>query len=152
MPDLETRTHDGGATELEPRTASGEPSVAELIAQVSNQTSRLVRDEVKLAKTELSATVKHAGVGVGLFGGAGVFALLALGTLVATAVLALALVLAPWLAALIVAVVLFVLAAVVALVGKKQVASATPPAPERAIDNVKKDVQQVKEGAAHGNS
>jgi flagellar basal body-associated protein FliL len=51
-----------------------------------------------------------------------------------------------WLAALIVTVVLFAIAGVVALVGKKQVAQATPAAPERTIDNVKQDIATVKGG------
>lgn len=117
-------------------------SLGELIGQLSEQTSRLVRDEVALAKTELQSTVKHVGVGAGLFGGAGVFALLGLTTLVGAAVAALALVLDVWLAALIVAVVLFAVAGVSALIGKKQIGQAGPP--ERAISSVKQDIAEVK--------
>jgi uncharacterized membrane protein YqjE len=120
-----------------------DPSLAELVSQLTEQTSRLVRDEVELAKTELSASAKHVGIGAGLFGGAGLFAFLGLSTLVAAAVAALALVVDVWLAALIVAVVLFVIAGIGALVGKKQVDQAGPP--ERTIENVKKDVAEIKE-------
>lgn len=126
-----------------------EPSVGELFGELSEQTSRLVRDEVKLAKTELQDTVKHAGIGVGLFGGAGLFGFLGLVVLIAAAVLGLALVLPEWLAALLVAAILFVIAAIAALLGKKQVSSAAPPAPERAIENLKKDIAEVKEHPSH---
>jgi uncharacterized membrane protein YqjE len=120
-----------------------DPSLGELVGQLSEQSSRLVRDELALAKIELQASVKHAGIGAGLFGGAGVFALLGLVTLAASAVAALSLVLDVWLAALIVAVVMFVIAGIAALVGKKHVSEAGPP--EMAIENVKKDIAEVKE-------
>jgi hypothetical protein len=64
-------------------------------------------------------------------------------------VLALALVLPAWLSALIVAVVLFAIAGVVALMGKKQVAQATPVKPERTVENVQRDVETVKGGGTH---
>lgn len=117
-------------------------SLGELIGQLSEHTSRLVRDEVALAKTELQSSVKHVGVGAGLFGGAGILVLLGLTTLVGAAVAALALVLDVWLAALIVAVVLFAVAGVSALVGKKQIGQAGPP--ERAISSIKQDIADVK--------
>jgi uncharacterized membrane protein YqjE len=120
-----------------------DPSLGELVRQLTEQTSRLLRDEVQLAKTELKESAKHAGAGAGLFGGAGLFALLGLATLVAAAVAALSLVFEVWLAALIVSGALFVVAAVAGLVGKKQVDEAGPP--ERAIENVKKDISEVKE-------
>ncbi len=70
-------------------------------------------------------------------------------TFVATAVIALDLVLALWLSALIVVVVLFAIAAVAALIGKKKISQATPAAPERTIENVKRDVAAVKEHDHH---
>ena len=121
---------------------ASESSLGELVGQLSEQTSRLVRDEVALAKVELQASAKHVGVGAGLFGGAGLFALLGLATLVGAGVAALALVLDVWLAALIVAVVLFAIAGISALIGKKQIGQAG--APERAIKSVKQDIAEVK--------
>ena len=81
-------------------------SAAELVKQLSEQTSRLVHHEVELAKAELSEKGKRAGIGAGMFGGAGVFGLYALGALIAAAIAALATAVATWLAALILAVVL----------------------------------------------
>lgn len=118
-----------------------DPSLSELVGQLTEQTSRLVRDEVSLAKLELQASAKHAGIGIGLFGGAGLFALLGLVTLIGASVAALSLVLDVWLSALIVAAILFVIAAAAGLMGKKQVGEAG--APEQAITNVKADVAAV---------
>src|SRR5690348_10718686 len=84
-----------------------EASTAELVRLAADQVSRLVRDELQLARMEMSVKARRFGVGAGLFGTAGVVALYGLGVLIATAVLALALVLPAWLAALIVAVALF---------------------------------------------
>ena len=147
---------DTGATSVSATTSSTatgapgstEPTTGELINRLTEQTTQLVRSELQLAKTEMTEKAKHAGVGVGLFGGAGIIALYGLGTLIATIILALSTFLDPWLAALIVTVVLFVIAGIAALLGKKQVSQATPAAPEKTIDNVKRDVETVKEGAS----
>ncbi|MEP6815335.1 MAG: phage holin family protein [Marmoricola sp.] len=128
-----------------------DPTVGQLVSQLSEQTSRLVRDELALAKVELKNTAKHAGLGAGLFGAAGVLALFGLAAMIATTIIALALLLPWWLAALVVAVVLFAAAAVAALVGKKQVKRVSPT-PERTIENVKRDVAQVKESRQHDHS
>src|SRR5689334_20786838 len=96
-------------------TQPSEASMAELVKQLSDQTSRLARQEVELAKAELSVKGKRAGIGAGMFGGAGVFGFYALGALTATAILALATAVTAWLAALIVAVVLGGIAGVLAL-------------------------------------
>ncbi len=88
----------------EPAPPPGQASVAQLVSQLTEQTSRLVRDEVELAKVELTSKAKQAGMGAGLFSAAGLLALYGFGALVATAILALALVMDAWLAALVVAV------------------------------------------------
>ncbi|HWS35050.1 MAG TPA: phage holin family protein [Actinoplanes sp.] len=121
-----------------------EQSTAELVQRASEQLSRLVRDEITLAKAELAEKGKRAGIGAGLFGGAGVLAMYGVGAAIATGVIALDLVLPLWLAALTVTVVLFVVAGVLALLGKKQVSKAVPPEPSAAIESVKADVDEVK--------
>lgn len=115
-----------------------------VVHRLSEQIPELVRSELRLAQAELSEKGKHAGVGIGMFGGAGVLALYGVAGLLTTAVIALDLVLPLWLAALLVSVVVLVVAGVAALLGKKQVTQATPPAPERAIAGVKQDVKAVK--------
>lgn len=124
-------------------------STGELIAQLSEQTSTLVRDEIRLAQAELSAKVKHTGIGLGMFGAGGLFAFFAMAAAIATAIVALALVLPLWLAALIITVLLFAIAGIMALVGKKQVKQAGSFKPERAMANLKRDVTEVKEHAGH---
>ncbi len=123
-------------------------STGQLVTQLTEQISHLVRDEARLAQAEVTQKAKRLGIGAGLFGGAGLFAFLGLCVLVATGVLALDLVLAAWLAALIVAVVLFVLAGVLALIGKKDVEKASPPVPTQAIAGVQADIAAVKQGLA----
>ena len=95
-----------------------EQPVSELVKQLSEQTARLARQEVELAKAELVVKGKRAGIGAGMFGGAGICGLYAAGALTAAAVLALATAVTAWLAALIVGVALAALAGVLALQGK----------------------------------
>jgi hypothetical protein len=123
---------------------ASQESVSELVKQLSDQTSRLARLEVELAKAELTAKGKQAGIGAGMFGGAGIFGLYAVGALTATAILALATAVAAWLAALIVTVVLGCVAGALALQGKNKVQQASPPVPEQATESVKEDVQWAK--------
>ncbi len=125
------------------RTPPGDPSAAELVKQVTEQTQRLIRQELALARLELSDSVKHAGIGAGMLAGAGLLAFLGVGTLIAVLVLALATALEPWLAALIVAGGLLALAGLLALLGKGQLAQATPAMPNQTIESVKADVEVV---------
>jgi MFS family permease len=129
---------------------ANEASASELVKQLSEQTSRLVRQEVELAKTELAIKGKRAGIGAGMFGGAGVVGLYAVGALVTAAIAALATAMDTWLAALIVGVVLAAVAGVVALTGKKKVQEAMPPVPEDSVESVKEDVQWTKTRAQQG--
>ncbi|GAA1534197.1 phage holin family protein [Kribbella lupini] len=125
------------------RTAPDEP-VGALVAQLTNDVSRLVRDELQLAKAELKDKGKEAGLGVGLFGGAGAFAFYGLGALIATAIIGLSYAVPAWLAALIVTLLLFAIAGVAALLGKRHVSQATPPVPERAVHGVHDDLEALK--------
>ena len=129
---------------------STDASTADLLRQLSEQTTRLVRQEVELAKAEVSEKGKRAGIGAGMFGGAGIFALYAFGALTAAIIAALSLAIATWLAALIVAVVYGAVAAVLALTGRTKVQQAMPPVPQDSVDSVKEDVQWTKTRAQQG--
>jgi membrane protein len=118
--------------------------MGELVKQLSEQTSRLVRAEVELAKAELAQKGKQAGIGAGMFGGAGIFGVYGFGALTAAIIAVLATAMATWLAALIVAVVYFAIAGVAALMGKNRVRQAGPPVPEEAIATTKADVDVTK--------
>jgi uncharacterized membrane protein YqjE len=132
-------------------TDSDQP-VGELLRELSQQTTTLVRQELELAKLELTEKGKRAGIGVGMFGGAGVVGLYAVGALTACLILALATAMTAWLAALIVAVVYGAVAGVLALSGKSKVQQAAPPVPEQATESVKEDVQWTKTRAKQGRS
>ena len=126
----------------------GDQSVSDLVKQLSEQTATLVRQEMKLAQTELQEKGKKAGIGAGMFGAGGLVAFFGAACLIAAAVLALATAVDhSWLAALIVGVVLLAVAGVAALMGKKQIEEATPPAPEQAVQSMKRDVDTVKRRA-----
>jgi uncharacterized membrane protein YqjE len=125
-------------------------SVAELVKQLSEQTSALARQEIELAKVELTQKGKSAAFGAGMFGGAGVVGLYAVGAFVAAAILGLATAVDAWLAALIVGVVLAAVGGILVLTGRNKVQEATPPAPEGAIETTKEDVDVVKERVKEG--
>ncbi len=135
-------------TDGRPTTTTTDASTGQLLAQVTAQATELVRNEIRLAQAEMTDKAKHAGLGVGMFGGAGLVALYGVAALLATVILALAVVLPPWLAALIVALVLFAVAGITALVGKKHVQQATPAAPQQAMAGVQHDVEVLKGGGA----
>lgn len=124
--------------------AETERSAGELMRELSEQTSRLVRQELELARLEVTEKGKRAGIGAGMFGGAGALGFYALGALTAAAVLALATAVTAWLAALIVAAVYGLIAGGLALSGKAKVQQATPPIPEQAAESVKEDVQWAR--------
>ena len=127
-----------------------ERSIGELLTQLSQETTTLVRQELELAKAELTEKGKEAGKGAGMFGGAGLLGLLAAGALTACFIAALDTAMPLWLAALIVAVVYGAVAGVLALQGRNRVKRATPPVPEQTIDSTKEDVAWAKTRARSG--
>jgi hypothetical protein len=122
----------------EPDPRLRDQTMGELFKDLSNDLSTLMRQELKLAQVEMTEKGKRA------FGGAGVLALAALGTLSACLIAALAEAMEVWLAALIVTVLYAAVAGVLALKGKQRVAHAGTPVPEQTIDTVKEDVQWAK--------
>jgi Putative Actinobacterial Holin-X, holin superfamily III len=122
-------------------------SIGELVKQLSEQTSALARKEVQLAKAEMALKGKRLGLGAGAFGGAGLFAVFALGVFSSALVLLLATAIEAWVAALVVAGIYAVIAGILALTGKKKVKQATPPVPEQAIESTKTDVSEAKRRA-----
>jgi uncharacterized membrane protein YqjE len=126
------------------RPTDDERSVGELVQQLSSQTSALIRQEMRLAQAELQEKGKRAGLGAGMFGGAGLVALYGVGALIAAAIMVLGTALEPWLAAVIVGVVLLAVGGLLALIGKRQVRQATPAKPEQALESVQRDIDEVK--------
>jgi uncharacterized membrane protein YqjE len=134
-------------------TANGESnelrqhSTGDLVKQLSEQTTTLVRKEIELAKVELAAKGKVAGEGAGMFGGAAVVGLLALGALTVVIIALLDKAMDLWVAALIVSLVYGAIAAILALTGRDRVKAGMPPAPEQTVETVKEDVQWAKNQA-----
>jgi uncharacterized membrane protein YqjE len=127
-----------------------EQSTGDLLKQLSDHTTTLVKQEIDLAKAELAEKGKKAGAGAGMFGGAGLFALFAFAAVTTCIIAALESPLSLWLAALIVAVVYAAIAGVLALQGRNKVREAGPPVPEQAIESSKEDLEWAKTRAKSG--
>jgi MFS family permease len=140
--------HSGASRAATPPPDPGTASTADLIGSLTEQITTLVRDEVRLAQAEVTQKAKRLGLGAGLFGGAGLVAVLGLGAVVTAVVLGIATALPGWVAALVVAAVLFLVAGVLALLGKRDVQRATPPLPTQAIEGLEADVAAVEQGVS----
>lgn len=125
--------------------AEREQSTGELVKQLSEQVSLLVRDELKMARLELNRKGKQAGLGVGMFGASGLGALYGVACLLAAAIIAISGEVRAWLAALIVGLALLVASGIAALLGRARLRRATPPVPQQAVEGAKADVEEVKE-------
>jgi MFS family permease len=121
-----------------------ERPVGELVKQLADQTSTLVRQEIDLARAELTAKGREAGKGAGLFAAAAVVGLLAAGALTAFLIMLLDGALANWLSALVVGVVFAAIAGALAMAGRNRMKRATPPVPEQTLETVKEDVKWAK--------
>jgi hypothetical protein len=121
-----------------------ERSIGELFSKLSNETSTLIRQEMELARAELTEKGREAGKSAGLFGGAGAVGLLGAGALTAGVILLLDLAIAGWLAAILVGLVYVAVAGFLALQGRDRIQRATPPVPEQTVDTVKEDVEWAK--------
>ena len=119
-------------------------STAELVKELSREVSQLVREEIALAKAEMTEKGKQAGVGAGMLSGAAVLGLAAVGGSMAFLILALDSWMPGWLAALIVTVVYAAAAAVLALRGGSGSGTQLRPVPTQTIESVKEDVQWAK--------
>jgi uncharacterized membrane protein YqjE len=124
--------------------------VGDLVKELSGQVSVLMHQEIELARTEATEKAKKAGVGAGMLGGAGVAALLMLGSLTAFLILALALVIPDWAAALCVTAVWSGVAGFLALRGRERVRQVGAPVPEKTVETMKEDVEWLKDPTRSG--
>ncbi|MBV9470747.1 MAG: phage holin family protein [Abitibacteriaceae bacterium] len=123
--------------------AKQEKSLGELFSDLSQGLSNLMRQEVQLAKTEITQKVASAGKNIGFLVAAGVLAFVGFEALIAAAIIALALVLAPWLAAVIVGLALMIVSGILAFVGISSFKK-TNMAPQETIETLKEDAQWAK--------
>jgi len=129
---------------------SQERTIGQLIAQVTEDISVIVRTELQMAKTEISSQLGIAGKGIGMLVGAGVIALYGLGLLfLALAFVLVAVGLPIWAGLLIVAVVLFIVTAVLALLGRKALKQVNPR-PDRAIAGAQETIATLKSAGSSG--
>lgn len=137
-------TQEIGSDGAPSKIAVEEKSTAELLKDLASQTTTLVHQEIELAKAELTVKGKRLGMGAGLFGGAGLLGVLALGAFVTAAIAAVSVALPVWAAGLIVGAALSIVAGVLALTGTSEAHRGTPPIPEQAVRSTKEDVAWLK--------
>lgn len=134
---------DGGSTRPDETATVTEQSTAQLVQHASDQMSRLIREELALARAELADKGRRTGFGAGLLGGGGLVALYGIGALVLAAILGLAQGMAGWLAALLIGVVLLIIAGVLGLLGRRQMREAMSPMPSGITQSMRADVDAV---------
>ncbi|MDO5035003.1 MAG: phage holin family protein [Actinomycetaceae bacterium] len=120
-------------------------SIGQLITELSNQVTTLIRGEIELTKVKATTLAKKAGAGGALLAVAGVFALYLLGWVFHTIELALELAVAPWLASLITALILLFIVIVLALVGVVLLKKGMKDKPEPQV-NMKLNIAAAKKG------
>ena len=125
-----------------------ERSTGDLVKQVTEQVSLLMRDELKLAQLEMTGKAKQAGQGIGMMGGGALIALYGVACLIACVIIAISHSLQAWLSALIIGVALLIVATIVSAIGRNKMRQGSPPMPTEAVESVKTDVQAIK-GKAH---
>ena len=132
--------------------SEGNRSTTELIHDLSEQSTRLIREEMALARDEVTQTAARAGFGIGLLVVAGVLSLYGLGALTAGGILLLSTAAKAWIAAVIVAGGILIVASATALIARTQVARAAPPVPEVTIETAKQDVETIRTSIHEGRS
>ena len=116
--------------EFDPTRPRDERSLGDIVSDVTQDLTTLIRQEMDLAKTEMKQEVAKVGKGAGMLGGAGLAGWFLLLFLSLTLMYGLDEVMSRWIAALIVAVLWAIVAAVLALTGKKAIKEANPQLPE----------------------
>ena len=132
------------STDRNALNGNGQRSLSELVGDMTQDLSTLLRKEVELAREEIKVEVSKAARAGGGFGAAAYAGLLAGVGLVLTLGFLLDEVMPTWVAFLIVTVLLAAGAAVAFLAGKKQL-EAVDPVPEQTIETLKEDKQWLSE-------
>lgn len=127
----------------EPRRDVREESVGSLVREVAADVSKLVRQELELAKAELKQDARRAGKATGLLSGAGVAGWLVLLFASLAAMWGLAEAMHVGWAALIVAGVWAVVAALMYVVGRRQLQQ-VEPVPEQTVETLKEDARWAR--------
>lgn len=136
-------SHEQPAAPAAPPPTAAEPSLGDLIGEIGQDLSQLVRDEIELAKAEIKQESTKAGKAVGLLGGAGYagHVVLLFGSL--TVVFALANVMDPAWAALIVTALWAVVGGVLYAMGRKRLRTVNLK-PEQTVETLKEDARWAR--------
>jgi hypothetical protein len=121
-----------------------ERPLGEVARDLTRDVTLLVRQEVELAKAEMTQKGRTAAPGLGMIGAAGVVGLMAAGALTAFLILILSVFLPEWASALIVGAALAAVAHLLVKQGKERVEEAGAPIPTQTIETVKEDVEWAK--------
>jgi uncharacterized membrane protein YqjE len=116
----------------------------DLVSDLTQQGSTLVRQEIELAKVELIEKGQRAGLAAGMFAGSALAAVLMLGSLTAVLIIVLALFLPLWLSALLVTLLWGTVSGALAYLGRERAREIGKPIPEQTFETVKEDVQWLK--------
>jgi uncharacterized membrane protein len=138
----------GGTNSVGPDPSGGRRSFGELLTSVVGGAKTLARQHVELAKIEVGRAAAVRAQGAGMFGGAAVVAVYAIGFLAAAGAAGLAIVLPVWAAILIVGVLLLVVALVLVMIGKRTLKSAPAPA-VRTQETLKEDAKWARRQIAN---
>jgi len=125
----------------EQRTTPEDRSLGELFAELSRETTDLVRQEMDLAKTEMSHKAAEVGKDIGFLAAGGAVAYAGLLALIATVIIGLGQAgVTWWLAALIVGVIVAAIGAALVYTGL-QALKQTSPVPTQSIEALKGDTR-----------
>ena len=124
--------------------------IGELLRELGDEISTLVRQEIALAKAEITEKTKPAVASAGMFGGTALLGLGAFGALTAFLIAAIAVWTPVWASALIVTALYGAAAFVLAQTGKKKLHEAAPLIPEQTAQTVKEDIEWAKTRARSG--
>lgn len=122
-------------------------SFGDLLKDLVTDLSVLVRQEIALARVEMTEKAKLYARASAMLMVAVVLAFFAVGVLTACIILAIHLALAAWLAALIVGAAYLLLAGILVLVGAARLRQAGKPVPEQTIETIKEDVSWARQQA-----
>ena len=134
----------------ERRGPSETSEIVDALRTAASESKSLVGQEFALARQEVGAKVKAAGVGAGAFGAAAVVGLFGVAALTAGLILAVALFVPPWGAALIVGGAYLVVAGLLALVGREQIRTAMPFVPQATKQSLNDLSWKLKSAWARG--
>jgi hypothetical protein len=134
------------------RTRADDHGVGAAMGEAATHAKSIARLELRLAALEVKEKVAALGLGAALLGGAALFALFAVGFMLATVAAALAIVLPTWLALLIVTLLSGLVVACLAVTGLGALRHGSPPVPRQAIEDAKLTAQAVMNGDRHASN